>query len=61
MTMSEFDRHRRLPAASADIEAGRAVDLLLKKLIVIVEQEGAEGALDVLLQYVRTPDPEGDA
>ena len=58
--MRKPERHRRLPAASADIEATRAVDLLLQKLILIVEEEGAEEVLDVLLQYVRAPDPRED-
>jgi hypothetical protein len=59
--MSKSDRQRPLPAASADIEATRKVDLLLQKLMVIVEKEGAEEALDVLLQHVRAPDPEEGA
>jgi hypothetical protein len=58
--MRKPERHQRLPAASADIEATRAVDLLLQKLILIVEEEGAEEVLDVLLQYVRAPDPRED-
>ncbi len=37
------------------------MDRLLHKLIAILEEEGPEEVLEVLVQHVRAPDPEEGA
>jgi hypothetical protein len=59
--MSKSERHRVAKAVSADADAARAVDRLLQRLVIIVEEEGPEEVLAVLLQYVSAPDPEEGA
>lgn len=59
--MSEHEPRRVNKATSADIEAARAVDRLLQKLIAILDDEGPEEVLEVLLQHVRAHDPEEGA